>query len=341
MTLDPTANAWPIPPSQVTLAVEGWNAGDLRSRELFERSLRSLRGQSYPVTGCEVLILLNSGEAEAGVGWLQDLWPGAKAISVPGMTYYRAKNAALRSARREFIALADSDVVYEPNWLASLLAGFTPGVDLVVGNTRFAPGFLSRTLNLCDWPGARPESGYTDWFYGNNLALRRSLFSTIHFREDMGGSGGGSVNVLRRELASQGVRFWFCAEARASHYLAPFLIKRLRVGAYHVRHRQLSPTPPWSWAIRIPLAGPALATGGTLVKAWGRAWMFRRSLPGHGLTLAVYLATLSFVKAVEALGAVAYASAPGWVNRRFGWFDVPQVRGAHGPATDHLDNPAT
>jgi hypothetical protein len=314
----------------VTLAIEGWNAEDLQSRALFERSLLSLAKQTYPVAACEVIVLMDAAEADAQSEWVRGLWPGARVVGVPGMTYYRSKNAALREAGGEFLVLADSDVAYEPDWLESLLAAFRPGIDLVAGDTRFEPGFLSRTLTLTDWPGARLTSGYTDWFYGNNLAMRRSLFETIRFREEMGRSGGGSVNVLREELVGRGVRFWYCAEARGQHHLAPFLEKRLRVGAFQVRYRRLAPDRPWAWVAHVPILGPFLAVGGTLVKAWRRAWWFRQSLPGRGLSLPIYLGTIALVKAVEAVGAAAYAWAPGWVRGRFDWFDIPVIQPGRG-----------
>jgi hypothetical protein len=132
-------------------------------------------------------------------------------------------------------------------------------------------------------------------------------------------SGGGSVNVLRQELATRGVRFWFCAEARASHHLAPFFRKRLRVGAYLVRYRQLAPSGPWAWVVRVPLAGPLLASGGTMVKAWRRAWWFRHSLPARGLTCH-HLITIAAVKAVEAKACVLVGAR---VDRRFRWLISP------------------
>ena len=314
-----------VNPSRVTVAVEGWNADALESRALFERSLESLRRQTYPIDRCEVLILLDSKDVPGQTRQTLERLPGAKVVGVDGETYYRAKNAAIQSAERDFLVLADSDVAYDPTWLATMLGCFRPGVDLVVGRTRFEPGFLSRTLDLTDWPGTRLSSGPTDWFYGNNLAMRRSLFETVHFREDMGRSGGGSVNVMRQELLDRGIRFWYCAEAQARHHLAPFFWKRMRVGAYLVRYRQLAPDAHWSWVIRVPLVGPLLPPAGSMLKAWTRAWRQRSTLPAKGFSLPLYLATIAFVKCVEGLGALMYAWAPSFVSRRFAWFDVPQV----------------
>jgi glycosyltransferase involved in cell wall biosynthesis len=318
----------PIEPERVTVAVEGWNAEDLESRALFQRSIESLRRQTYPIDRCEVCILVDSGDVAGQSARVAEMLPRSRVLGVNDETYYRAKNAAMRAAHGEFLVFADSDVAYEPEWLASLLACFRPGIDLVVGNTQFVPGFLSRTLNLTDWPGSRPRSGYTDWFYGNNLAMRRSLFEDLQFREDLGRSGGGSVNLIRMELQDKGVRFWFCAEAKGWHHLAPFFEKRIRVGAFLVRYRKLAPNARWSWVIRVPLVGALLPAAGSMLLAWRRAWKMRTTLPGKGLSLPYYLASIALVKAVEGMGSALYAWVPSFVDRRFDWFDVPVASSA-------------
>ena len=230
-----------IDPSSVTVAVEGWNAADLDNQEVFRRSLTSLRDQTYPIRECEVFVFLDAEVDLSRMDWIGELIPHAKIVSVPGSTYYRTKNLALQFARGKYLVFADSDVVYDQRWLESLLGCIADGKELIAGWTRDQPGLLSRTLELCDWSATRPISEYTDWFYGNNLAVRRGLFERLRFREDMGLSGGGAVNVLRRQLREDGIRAWFCADAIAYHALAPFLPKRLRLGGYHVLWRRLSP----------------------------------------------------------------------------------------------------
>lgn len=312
-----------IDPSSVTVAVEGWNAADLDSQEVFRRSLTSLRDQTYPIRECEVFVFQDAEVDLSRMDWIGELIPHAKIVSVPGSTYYRTKNLALQFARGKYLVFADSDVVYDQRWLESLLGCIADGKELIVGWTRYPPGLLSRTLELCDWSATRPISEYTDWFHGNNLAVRRGLFERLRFREDMGLSGGGAVDVLRRQLREDGIRAWFCADAIGYHALAPFLPKRLRIGGYHVHWRRLSPAASWAWMARVPLLAPFLVTGGTLLRACARAWRLRSSLPGSPFTLPVYFLTIALVKAVEAVGAALYTWAPGWISRRYGWYDVP------------------
>jgi glycosyltransferase involved in cell wall biosynthesis len=312
-----------IPPEQVTLAIEGWNASDLQNREAFQRSLGSLAGQTYPVDKCQLLIVLDASVPEQEAAWILDHLPNARFLRVPAATYFRSKNRALEAAKTEFLVFADSDVEYSGQWLENLLACFSDGHDLVGGNTQYEHGPLGRTLSLCDWAATRLTSGYSEWFYGNNLAMRSSLLKRLRFREDLGISGGGAVNVLREQLRATGVMAWFCVEARGLHHLAPFLQKRLRVGGYQIHFRRSASETSWSWLARAPLLAPFLVTAGTAIRSYQRAWRLRSTLPGKGASLPFYLLTITAVKAVEWIGSALVAWMPGYVSRRYGWFDVP------------------
>ena len=284
--------------------------------------MESLKAQTYPFRECEILITLDRCD-QRRAEWILELLPEARLLWLRGSTYFRSKNLALRAARGEFIVLVDSDLYFEPHWLRSLLSAFQPGIDLVTGYTRYQRGFLSRTRNLCDWPATRPSSGFTDWFQLNDVVIRRSLLGKFHFREDLGQSGGGAVNITRERLLREGVRFWFCAEAHGWHNLPPLLREHLRFGGYYVRQRRVAPATSFAWLASVPLLGPFLATGGTLLKAWQRAWRLRSLLPGGVLSFPVFFLTIAFVKAVELIGAMAYTWAPGLVSRLAGWYDVP------------------
>ena len=318
---------WPIAPHEVTVAIEGWNAQDLHSRRVFERSLRSLTAQTYPLRECQVLVIVDDSSSEADTAWILGELPGASMLRVRDATYFRAKNRAMEAAKGSVLVFADSDVRYSPQWLHLLLGCFKPGVELVAGNTQYEKGLLSTTLSLCDWSATRSKSGPTDWFYGNNLAMKRSVFGRMRFRDDLGKSGGGAVNILREELLALGVTPWMCAEARAWHHLAPFLEKRLRVGGYQIQFRRKAPETSWSWMADVPLMAPFLVTAGTLLKTYQRAWRLRSTLPGRGVSLPAYLCSIAFVKSFELAGAGLVAWAPAWVSRRYGWFDVPAAAG--------------
>ncbi len=310
-------------PSQVSLALEGWNAANLDSETRLSASLQSLSKQTYPVDQCEVLIYATGSDPDHGADRYQAFLPNARLVTVSGSTYFRFKNLAARTASREVLAFADSDVVYEEEWLERMLNALEEHGGLVCGATRFEQGFLHRTRTICNWAATRGGSGPTDWFYGNNLVTRRALLLDHPFREDMGASGGGAVEVLRHKMGRDSIPIWFCAEARARHQLPPLWSSSIRSGAYQIRYRRLAPAAPWSWLVKIPLMSPFLIAAGLALKAWRRAWRLRRELPLRGWSLPGYWLSIGFVKSIELLGALAYAWLPHWVESHCNWFDVP------------------
>ena len=315
--------AIPITQNRVSLAIEAWNARNLDLDDVFKRSLRSLAAQDYPIDQCQILITVDSSMQERDPDWILKDLPTAAFLRIPNATYYRSKNRALATATGEILVFADSDVRYEPDWLERILDPFHEAeVNLVVGRALFEPGLLSKTLDLCDWAATRPHSGWTDWFYGNNLAVRRLVFESFRFREDFGPSGGGAVNVARHELKADGIRPWYSSEAHGWHHLAPFMKKRLRTGGYHIHYRRLSPDTPWSWLVRMPPLAPFVVTAGSLIKAYHRAWSLRMTLPGRGTSLPIYFVTLAAVKFVEFLGAAFISWMPSSIRGRVDWFTI-------------------
>lgn len=321
------APGFPIPPECVTLAIEGWNAVDLGSRAIFDRCLTSLLAQTYPVRKCEVLIIVDARVAQDELEWITGKLPEAKLMKLPDSTYYRVKNLAIASATRDVLVFADSDVRYADVWLVELLRCVAGGAPLVVGNTQFEPGPFSRTLNLTDWAGSRIGSGPTEWLYANNLAMRRELFEGLKFRTDMGKGGEGGPHVVRHMLKEKGILPWFCEVARGWHFMAPFWQKRLRLGAYLIFTRRNAPELKWAWLARVPVISPFLVATGSLVNTYRRAWRLRSTLPWGGLSLPVYMISIAMVKSVELLGAILMVYAPGWIHRRYAWFDIPAASG--------------
>jgi hypothetical protein len=314
---------FPIPPERVTVAIEGWNASDLDSMALFERSMGTLAKQTYPINACEILILVDESVGTHGPEGYRSYFPEARLVTVPSSTYFKTKNAAIDQATRDVLVFADSDVAYQADWLEQMLSALAAYDGVIAGNTQFDQGFLSRSLSITEWAATRLDSGPTDWFYGNNLAARRVLLQKYGFREDLGQSGGGSVDIVRDRMLADGVSIWFNADARGWHHVAPFWSKYLRLGAYQIHTRRMAPGMRWSWLARVPVLAPFLVIGGGLLKAWRRAWRLRSTLPLHGWSLPAYLVSITFVKSVEWVGAVWYAYFPGWVRSRHDWFEVP------------------
>jgi glycosyltransferase involved in cell wall biosynthesis len=317
--------SWPIDPSEVTIGIEGFNAADLESAELFTRTLRSLRAQTYPIERCEILVVVDPTTA-GDLQRIRDSLPEATLLLAPEITYYESKNLIASQAKGRYVVLLDSDIEYSPNAVESLLASFEHGAELVVGNTTFDPGPLRDYLSASDWPALRAESGWGEWLYANHLAARRETLLRFPFSTDVTRCGEAAINVTRMRLQQAGIRVWFCREARGHHHLPPFWYKQFRYGAHAVRVRTLYPEIPGGRVVRIPLVGPFLAIAGTWVRTIQRAWRQRRDLPGGTLGYPVAVLVLTVAKAGEMIGAYAQAWAPRWVDARFGWFSLPDRR---------------
>lgn len=314
--------AWPIEPHEVTVGIEGFNAADLDSRLLFERTLASLKAQTYPLEECEILVTVDP-ETVGDLDTLRRLLPSATFLSIPQVTYYESKNLIAQHAGGRYVVFLDSDIEYSPNTLESLLAAISQGPDLVVGHTTFDPGFLRNYLSACDWPAAQPESGWGEWLYANHLAARREFLLRFPFPTDVTRCGEAAINVLRTRLKEAGVRPWFCKESTGHHHLPPFWYKQFRYGAHAIRVRSLYPEIPGGSVVRVPLLGPFLVIAGTWVRTLQRAWRQRQTLPGRVLGYPLAALFLSVAKAGEVIGAYAQAWAPGWVDARHGWFRIP------------------
>jgi hypothetical protein len=139
------------------------------------------RARAFPVNECEILIVLDKAAVKKGTDWYRSLLSNVRIVTVPASTYYKSRNAALTHATREFIAFAASDVAYQPGWLAELVQCLSERDGIAAGITHFDQGFLSQTLDVCDWSATRPSCGWTDWFFGNNFAARRNLSLTYGF----------------------------------------------------------------------------------------------------------------------------------------------------------------
>jgi GT2 family glycosyltransferase len=151
----------------VTVVIPVWNG-----RDMLLRLLEKLKQQTYPIT--EVLAVDNGSEdgaAEAAEQW------GARVLRMgSNLGFSRAVNQGIDTCRTEWVALVNSDVEPEPEWLGRLVRALTAGTWFAAGKllSSSEPDRIDGTYDLlsragCAW---RRGQGRLD---GSEYSQRRSI----------------------------------------------------------------------------------------------------------------------------------------------------------------------
>ncbi|MGH9374517.1 MAG: glycosyltransferase family 2 protein [Vicinamibacterales bacterium] len=123
-----------------------------------------------------------------------------------------ARNRALRDATGEFLAILDSDDLWEPRYLEAQLGVFSrhPDVDIVTGNGWFLGG-RRHGLPTRPWPDSRPQPTLTEILGDDECIfimsiMRRRVYDTIGGFDERLRSNEDFDFWARAALA--GFRFW-------------------------------------------------------------------------------------------------------------------------------------
>ncbi|HEV2689239.1 MAG TPA: glycosyltransferase family A protein [Bryobacteraceae bacterium] len=187
-------------------------------------SLDSIARQSLSPTLARAVVLLDSGEAApALLEMLRSRYPWISIQSIPsGTDYGDQKSMAVGFASGEIVVFADSDCVYESDWLRSFVQAFAmrPDIDVLAGETTVAiTGSFTLAMALVFFfPrfSFETEVAQAHGFYGNNVAFRRDVFSLCPFPSGLPVHRGQNV-VYSRSLHAAGIPIWRHPRARALH----------------------------------------------------------------------------------------------------------------------------
>ena len=149
-----------------------------------EACLHALQAQDAVRGGYELLFIDNGSQDGSSeivsrferVAHLREATPGA----------YAARNAGIRAARGDLIALTDADCTVAPDWLATLQRAFEePDVGAVIGHCSYPPeaSFALRVLGAYENEKARhvlrDKPAAYRFAYANNMAVRTALFHEL------------------------------------------------------------------------------------------------------------------------------------------------------------------
>lgn len=194
--------------------------------ELFHRMMQSLQRQTLSPSRAHEVLLLDTRELqdselqaiEAKFDWLSVI------PCEPGLSYDEVKLKGLRETSADIVVFADSDCIYEPQWLESLVSTFeNTDVQVVAGETSTeitGPYTLALSMTCC-FPRYSGEHaiGRAEHYEYNNVAFRRGIISRVAIPENLPtGRGAGFLHAVALQRA--GVPIFRHPAARALHPVA-------------------------------------------------------------------------------------------------------------------------
>jgi glycosyltransferase involved in cell wall biosynthesis len=298
---DPLNQEQPValPSFSLILETENLINADL---EGLSASLSSLIAQDLPPTAAQEVLVIDSGDAPPElIAQLQARHPWIQVHRTDRpMEYYEAKMLGAQLATGEIVVYCDSDCIYEPHWLRSLLTPFQdqPDLNLVAGETTTRGLGLYGTAMAIGYifpqysgqKGVQPARSY----FLNNVAFRRSFLLQNPIPHDLP-LYRGNCQIHARALLKAGYTLWRQPEARSTHAppngLSHFFWRFLLIGhdAYwqqQIQQQQQLTTADLKSAYQDPISGKGgnlavflVRMRGLINRDWRHALFFPLSLP--------------------------------------------------------------
>lgn len=305
-----------------SIVVETANLNSVDHKRL-AASLDSIACQVPSPALAREVVLLDSGEAPpALLETLGARYPWISIQRIPdGTDYGDQKSLSAAFASGDVLVFADSDCLYQPEWLASFLETFAarPDVEVLAGETAVAitgPFTLAMAL-IFFFPrfsynaAISPSRG----FFGNNVAFRRDLLVRCPFPSGLPIYRGQNV-LYSRLLHAAGITIWRQPRARSVHSPPEGMWIALRrffwTGRDSPRLARMVPVPP-----DAPFQGdfePYHREGGRVRKVIERIRAISRQQPYMLLLLPVALPVAAACVAAFFLGLALERVKPGAVS---------------------------
>lgn len=236
-----------LPSFSIILETENLANADL---EGLSQALSSLVNQDVPPSQANEVILIDSGDTPATL--LQQLcqrYPWIKVHPAPaGTGYYQAKMLGAQLATGEIVVYADSDCIYEPSWLRTILTTFNQGsqIQVVAGETttRGAGPYgtaMALTYIFPQYSGENSLAACSHYFL-NNVAFRRSFLLEHPIPTEMP-LYRGNCAIHAHDLLNNSYTIWRQPNARATHAppngLSHFFWRFLLIGHDYYWQNQL------------------------------------------------------------------------------------------------------
>jgi glycosyltransferase involved in cell wall biosynthesis len=194
------------------------------SLEGLSSSLQALVNQDVSPTRANEVWLIESGDVPTKLlQQLCDRYPWLKLYQAPPLTgYYAAKMLGAQLATGDIVVYCDSDCIYEPHWLRTILMTFQqhPEIAIVAGETTtrgVGPYGTAMALTYI-FPQYSGDTQLTptSQYYLNNVAFRRNVLLTHPIPVELPLYRGNCV-IHAYDLHQSGNRIWKQPQARATH----------------------------------------------------------------------------------------------------------------------------
>ncbi len=189
-----------------------------------EASLASIAAQQPSPQKAREVVLIDSGDAPLGLfPPLLEKYPWLTLHSIePGIDYGDQKSLTASLVSGEVVLLADSDCIYEPDWIGSVLSTFAdhPEIGVIAGETtvRIEDPYTLAIALIFFFPrfSNQTEVAPARGFYGNNVAFRRQVLLDCPFPAGLSIFRGQNV-IYSRMLYLAGIPIWRLPLSRSWH----------------------------------------------------------------------------------------------------------------------------
>jgi Glycosyl transferase family 2 len=209
-----------LPSFSIVVETENLATADLQG--LLD-AIDCLAAQDPSPSQANEVLLIDSGDIPIPVkAQLQTQYPWLQIHqALAGITYYGAKMLGAELATGAVLVYYDSDCIYEPQWLRSILGSFADdGVQVVAGETRTRGiGVYGTAMALAYiFPQYSGQRGLQkgSQYYLNNVAFRRSCLLAHPIPVALPLYRGNCV-IHAKQLTRDRITIWRQPEARATH----------------------------------------------------------------------------------------------------------------------------